>query len=78
MGGAAKGVFLFEGFRLDGPAGVLFRREHSGAFVPIEIGSRALDVLVVLIESAGDLVSRDQIITAVWPVTAVGDNNLNM
>src|SRR5215469_9027246 len=75
---ANSGVFLFESFRLDRRAGVLFRHEHSGAVVPIGIGSRALDVLGVLVERAGDLVSRDQIITAVWPATAVGDNNLNM
>jgi class 3 adenylate cyclase len=75
---ANSGMFLFEGFRLDRRAGVLFRCEHSGAFVPIGIGSRALDVLGVLVERAGDLVSRDQIIAAVWPLTAVGDNNLNM
>jgi class 3 adenylate cyclase len=75
---ANSAVFLFEGFRVDRRAGVLFRCEHSGAFVPIGIGSRALDVLGVLVERAGDLVSRDQIIAAVWPLTAVGDNNLNM
>jgi TolB-like protein len=42
------------------------------------IGSRALGVLRVLVERPGDLVSRDQIIAAVWPATLVEDNNLNM
>jgi DNA-binding winged helix-turn-helix (wHTH) protein len=69
-------TFVFEGFRLDQQG--LFRRDQNGVFIPIPIGSRALDVLVVLVGRAGDLVSRDQIIAAAWPATVVGDNNLNM
>ena len=42
---ATGDVFLFEGFRLDRRA--LFRRDERGVFVPIAIGSRALDVLGV-------------------------------
>ncbi len=42
------------------------------------IGSRALDILGVLIERPGDLVSRDEIIEAVWPGTVVEDSNLNV
>jgi hypothetical protein len=34
-------MFLFEGFRLDRHG--LFRRDVLGAFVPVAIGSRALD-----------------------------------
>jgi TolB-like protein len=71
-------VFLFEGFRLDRQARALFRRDEAGAFVPIVVGSRALEVLVVLVERAGDLISRDEMIAAAWPATVVGDNNLNM
>ena len=75
---AAGGVFLFDGFRLDLRGGGLFRRDGCGDFVPIAIGSRALDVLGVLVELPGDLVSRDAIIAAVWPATVVEDANLNM
>jgi DNA-binding winged helix-turn-helix (wHTH) protein len=75
---AAGGVFLFDGFRLDLRGGGLFRRDGCGDFVPIAIGSRALDVLGVLVERPGDLVSRDAIIAAVWPATVVEDANLNM
>ena len=46
------GIFLFEGFRLDRTAGELFRRREDGAFEPMAIGSRALDVLGVLLERA--------------------------
>jgi adenylate cyclase len=72
------GVFLFEGFRLDRNAGALFRRHQDGTFVPMTMGSRALDVLDALVERAGDLVSRDEFMAAVWPATAVEDTNLNM
>jgi adenylate cyclase len=69
---------LFEGFRLDRRAGVLLRRDERGVFAPIAIGSRALDILGVLVERPGDLVSRDEIIEAVWPGRTVEDSNLNV
>jgi DNA-binding winged helix-turn-helix (wHTH) protein len=69
-------VFLFEGFRLDRCGGGLFRRDEAGVFVPTPIGSRALDVLGVLVSRPGDLVSRDEIINAVWPGTIVENSNL--
>src|SRR6516164_8714459 len=72
------GVIQFEGFRLDPDSRVLFRRDKTGGFVPIVIGSRALDVLDVLLCRAGNLVSRDEFMAAVWPATAVEDTNLNM
>jgi len=75
---ATGDVFLFEGFRLDRRGGGLFRRDERGVFVPMAIGSRALDLLSMLVERPGDLISRDAIIAAVWPSTVVADNNLNM
>ena len=44
---------LFEGFRLDRRAGVLLRRDERGVFAPMAIGSRALDILGVLVERPG-------------------------
>src|SRR4029077_2115004 len=75
---AATDIFLGESFRLDRRGGVLFRRDQQGVFAPIAIGRRALDILGVLVERPGDLVSRDQIIEAVWPGTTVEDSNLNV
>jgi TolB-like protein/DNA-binding winged helix-turn-helix (wHTH) protein len=69
-------IFLFEGFRLDRRG--LFRRDEDAALAPIEIGSRALDVLRVLLERPADLFSRDEIMTAAWPGTVVEDNNLTV
>ena len=68
---AAADIFLFEGFRLDRRGGGLFRADEHGGLVPVVIGSRALDILGVLVERAGDLVSKDELIAAVWPGTVV-------
>jgi TolB-like protein len=71
-------VFLFEAFRFDRRAGALFRRDEAGAFVPVVIGSRALAVLDTLVVRQGDLVSKEEIMHAVWPETVVEDNNLTV
>jgi len=42
------------------------------------MGSRALEILGVLVERPGELVSRGEIIAAVWPGTTVEDSNLNV
>jgi TolB-like protein/DNA-binding winged helix-turn-helix (wHTH) protein/cytochrome c-type biogenesis protein CcmH/NrfG len=67
-------VFLFEGYRLDRRG--LFRSNQSGAFVPIAVGSRALEILHALVEKSGDLVAKDEILEAVWPRTVVEGSNL--
>lgn len=71
----STGVFLFGQFRLD-PLRGLFRCDDAGAPVPISLGSRALDVLRVLIERHGDLVSKDEIMAAAWPGIVVSESNL--
>jgi DNA-binding winged helix-turn-helix (wHTH) protein len=79
MGALGRGgTFVFEGFRLDRNAGALFRRREDDTFVPMALGARALDVLGVLTERPGELVSRDEFMAAVWPATVVEDTNLNM
>jgi TolB-like protein/DNA-binding winged helix-turn-helix (wHTH) protein len=71
-------IFLFEGFRLDRRGGGLFRGDENGRFAPVRIGGRALDILEVLVERAGELVTRDEITAAAWPGMVVEENNLNM
>jgi TolB-like protein len=73
---ATDDIVLFESFRLYRRG--LFRRDERGIFVPVAIGSRAREVLEVLVEHPGDLVSRETIIARVWPATVVEDNNLYM
>jgi adenylate cyclase len=73
---AFSDTLLFEGFRFNRRGG-LFRRDH-GADAPVEIGSRALDILGVLVARAGDAVSKDEIVAAVWPGRVVEDSNLTV
>lgn len=68
--------FLFEGFCLDRPGGGLFRRDAAGGDAPVSIGSRALDVLAVLLAHPGELVSKQAIMRAVWPGVVVEEKNL--
>src|SRR5262249_48096497 len=68
-------VVLLGSFRFDQRSGALFDL-NSGAHIPI--GSRALGVLGVLVEHAGDLVPKDEIIKRVWPETVVEDANLTV
>jgi DNA-binding winged helix-turn-helix (wHTH) protein len=51
-----------------------FRVTRSG--VPVHLEPKALDVLRYLIEQPGLLVSKDEVIHAVWKDTSVGDNAL--
>jgi adenylate cyclase len=56
--------------------GGLFRCDEAGFQAPVPLGSRALEVLTVLVRQAGELVPRQMIIEAVWPHTTVEDSNL--
>jgi DNA-binding winged helix-turn-helix (wHTH) protein len=45
---------------------------------PVRLGSRALDILTVLVERAGELVSKDELIARVWPNVSVEERNLSV
>ncbi len=70
------GSFLFEGFRLE-PGG-LFRLNQAGDEEAVALGSRALALLLLLVERHGEVVSKDDIMQAVWPGMAVEEGNLTM
>ena len=42
----------------------------------LRLGSRALEILITLVECAGKIVSKDQLIGRVWPDTVVDDGAL--
>ena len=45
---------------------------------PVAISSRALDILIALVECAGAMVSKEQLIARVWPDTVVEEANLRV
>jgi DNA-binding winged helix-turn-helix (wHTH) protein len=75
---ATADVFEFEEFRLDRQGDGLCRRDESGVFVPVPIGARALDVLSVLVERPGELVTKEEIMAAVWRRSVVENANLTV
>jgi DNA-binding winged helix-turn-helix (wHTH) protein len=68
-----EGVFRFGGFELV-PARRLFTR-HGRA---VKVGSRALDLLIVLVENAGQVVGNHALISGVWGNVIVEDSNLRV
>ncbi|HEY3254565.1 MAG TPA: winged helix-turn-helix domain-containing protein, partial [Polyangiaceae bacterium] len=66
-------ILTFGAFRLD-PAGLtLFE-----ASKPVRLGSRALSILIALVERAGDLVTKEELLNRVWPDTFVDEGNLRV
>jgi len=49
-------ILLFEGFRFDPCGGGLFRLDKAGIAAPVALGSRALELLGLLVTRRGELV----------------------
>ena len=45
---------------------------------PIAIGQRAFDVLTILVERAGELVTKEELLQRAWPGLVVEENNLQV
>ncbi len=56
----------------------LGRREllASGAAVPI--GARAFEIVEVLVQSANELVTKNDLMDRIWPGATVGENTLQV
>jgi predicted ATPase/DNA-binding winged helix-turn-helix (wHTH) protein len=52
------------------------RRELLADGRPLDLGDRAFDVLMALIEAPGVVVSKDALLKRVWPDRVVAENNL--
>ena len=74
----SRAVILFEGFRFDRSHGGLYRLDRTGVAEPVAIGSRALDLLGLLLERPGEVVAKAEIMDAVWPGIAVEEANLTV
>ncbi len=65
--------YQFAGFSFE-----LAKRRLSGPEgAPVPLSGRAYDVLAYLVENRDRVVSKDELIKAVWPHSVVEDNNLN-
>src|ERR1700719_2817391 len=45
---------------------------------PVRLGSRAFDILAALVERAGEVVGKEQLIARAWPATYVEEANLKI
>ena len=45
---------------------------------PVRLGGRAFDILTALVERAGEVVSKEELITRAWPKTFVEEANLKI
>jgi len=70
---AAERAISFGPFRLLPAQRLLFEGDK-----PVRVGSRALDILIALVERAGELVSKDELVARAWPNTFVEEGNLKV
>jgi DNA-binding winged helix-turn-helix (wHTH) protein/pimeloyl-ACP methyl ester carboxylesterase len=69
---AVRGAYRFGPFHLD----VRERRlSRGGEVIPLRL--KVFDTLLVLVENAGRLVTKQELLDTVWPETTVEENNLN-
>jgi DNA-binding winged helix-turn-helix (wHTH) protein len=70
---AAEATLEFGRFRV-----LLRQRQLVADGVPVELGTRALDLLLVLLEADGSLVTKDQLLSRGWPGIVVAEENLKV
>src|SRR5579871_3183678 len=66
-------TFRFGGFELSPVRRLLSRGGRT-----VKVGSRALDLLIALVERAGSVVSKDELMSRAWPDVVVEDTNLRV
>jgi len=70
---SAEAAIEFGRFRV-----LLRRRQLFADGVPVELGTRAFDLLMVLLEADGALVTKEELISRVWPSVVVSEENLKV
>jgi DNA-binding winged helix-turn-helix (wHTH) protein len=63
----------FGPFRLNPRQRVIFRAE-----APRRLGSRAWEILLTLVERAGEIVGKNELMARVWPATFVEEGTLRV
>ena len=64
-------VYEFDNFRLDASHRILSRDGRD-----IELAPKAVETLLALVERRGEVISKDDLLEAVWPDTIVEESNL--
>lgn len=72
-GGDGSAEIAFGAFRLVPHERALYRDD-----APVRLSGRAFDVLLALVERAGAVVGKDELIARVWPHTVVEEGNLRV
>ncbi|MEO8726353.1 MAG: winged helix-turn-helix domain-containing protein [Acidobacteriaceae bacterium] len=66
--------YNFGDFRVDPAKRLLLRRDDDG---PVPLTPKAFDTLLHLVEHQGEVVTKEELMRAIWPDTIVEENNLN-
>src|SRR5262245_12796631 len=66
-----QSIYEFGPFRVDAIKRVLWREGE-----PVQLTSKSFDTLLVLVGHRGEIVTKDDLIKALWPDTIVEENNL--
>ncbi len=72
MSGNARHFYEFESFRLDADSPSLWRGDEL-----VSISPKALEILILLVEKRGEIVSREDLLETVWKDTFVEEANIN-
>jgi DNA-binding winged helix-turn-helix (wHTH) protein len=72
-GGGHSRLLVFGRYRL-----LPRERQLFADGVPVELGTRAFELLLVLLEGDGSLVTKDELLRRVWPGVVVAEENLKV
>ncbi len=67
---------IFDEFRFILPTRELLRISNDGLSTLIPLGSRGAEILYLLLQRHGEVVSKNEIVDAVWPQMAIEESNL--
>lgn len=73
MIGSSEGVLSFGSFELIPSRRILLENDK-----PVGIRSRALDLLCLLVEASGEILSKDELLARAWPGTFVAEANVRV
>jgi eukaryotic-like serine/threonine-protein kinase len=71
MPSVVSDIYEFGDFRLDARLQVLSREQ-----LPVPLSPKALEVLLVLVQSGGQVITKEELMNAVWPDSFVEESNL--